>query len=108
MSTYKLISLGCKVNEYEGQYYIQELEKAGYTKAKDGPADIAIVNSCTVTNTAAAKSRKALRRLKRENPEAILVLIGCLAAFAKEDLIKELGIDLVIDTAHKTSLLEQI
>ena len=61
-------TLGCKVNTYESQYYAESLKKAGYIEVgKDDPCDICIINTCTVTNTAASKSRQKIHHAKKNN-----------------------------------------
>ena len=74
--TYKIITLGCKVNEYESEVMADLLENHGYHKSET--PDIAIVNTCTVTNTADSKSRKMIRSLRRNYPNAILIVCGCM------------------------------
>jgi threonylcarbamoyladenosine tRNA methylthiotransferase MtaB len=78
--TCRLATLGCKVNQYETQYVKEMLEAAGYVEATGGaPADLCVVNTCTVTGEGDAKSRQLVRRLHRENPEAAIVVMGCYA-----------------------------
>lgn len=75
---YKIVTLGCKANQYDSAYMSRLLTAAGHT-AVSSDAELCIVNSCTVTAMADAKSGKMLRRIKRENPNAIIVLTGCMA-----------------------------
>ena len=71
-------TLGCKVNQNETGALAQLFEESGYTVvSNDEGADVYVVNSCTVTNFGDQKSRKWLRRAKRENPGAVTVLTGC-------------------------------
>src|SRR4051794_6036094 len=78
--TCRLITLGCKVNQYETQYVQEALEQSGYRPAADGaPAGLCVVNTCTVTHEADAKSRQAIRRLHQDNPGAAIVVMGCYA-----------------------------
>ena len=102
-------TLGCKVNEYESAYYTAELEKAGYMAASPREAaDLILINTCTVTNTAAAKSRRKISRLKRENPNAFVVVVGCYAQTLEESEREKLGVDLIIGASHKKDLLQEI
>lgn len=72
-------TLGCKVNQYESEYMAELLRKAGFTIVAPGEAaDYYIINSCTVTATADQKTRQAVRRFKRQNPQATIVLTGCM------------------------------
>jgi threonylcarbamoyladenosine tRNA methylthiotransferase MtaB len=78
--TCRLVTLGCKVNQYETQYVKEALEASGYREAAAGqPADLCLVNTCTVTAEADAKGRQLIRRLARANPGAALVVMGCFA-----------------------------
>jgi len=80
MPTCRLVTLGCKVNQYETQYVKETLEINGYREAADGErADLCIVNTCTVTMEGDAKSRTAVRRLALRNPGAPIVVMGCYA-----------------------------
>jgi threonylcarbamoyladenosine tRNA methylthiotransferase MtaB len=74
------VTLGCKVNQYETQYVREMLEGAGYAAAAEGqPADLCVVNTCTVTAEGDAKGRQLVRRLHHENPGAHIVVMGCYA-----------------------------
>lgn len=85
----KTATLGCKVNQYETQFVREGLERAGYEEAhQDEAADLCIVNTCTVTNEGDAKSRQLIRRLARENPDSRIVVMGCYATRAPEDVAK--------------------
>ena len=76
----RLVTLGCKVNQYETQYVKEALEANGYREAGElEQADLCIVNTCTVTMEGDAKSRQAIRRLHLENPGARIVVMGCYA-----------------------------
>ncbi len=78
--TCRLVTLGCKVNQYETQYVKETLEANGYIEAPEGqPADLCIVNTCTVTAEGDAKSRQAVRRLHQAQPHAAIVVMGCYA-----------------------------
>ncbi len=80
-----IFTLGCKVNQYESQALGEALQSSGYTLVDPKEdADVYIVNSCTVTATADQKTRQHVRKFKREHPESIVVLTGCMAqAFPK-------------------------
>ncbi|MDY2957428.1 tRNA (N(6)-L-threonylcarbamoyladenosine(37)-C(2))-methylthiotransferase MtaB [Floccifex sp.] len=104
---YKILTLGCKVNSYESQFYNEQLEASGFTKAnEDEPCDLYIINTCTVTNTAASKSRKKIHQAKKENPNAIVVAIGCYVQFIDEKQRNDLGVDIVIGANHKNELVK--
>ena len=80
-------TLGCKVNHYETQEILEDLESRGYIAVKDAnDADIIVINSCTVTSESDRKSRQAVRHYKKMNPDAVIVLTGCMTqAYADND-----------------------
>ncbi len=83
----KTHTLGCKVNQYETEYLREGLLGIGYSDASDAEqADLCVVNTCTVTNEGDAKSRQVIRRLARENPAAKIVVMGCYATRAPEQV----------------------
>jgi threonylcarbamoyladenosine tRNA methylthiotransferase MtaB len=76
----RTVTLGCKVNQYETQFVREGLLGAGYADADDGqPADLCIVNTCTITGEGDSKSRQIIRRMNRDNPGARIVVMGCYA-----------------------------
>ena len=71
-------SLGCKVNQYETQIMEQDFSRAGFEiVSPDDPADVYVINSCTVTGVGDKKSRQMLRHFRRKNPDAVIALTGC-------------------------------
>lgn len=106
---FSIITLGCKVNEYESQYYEEQMLQAGFEKALPGDnADVVIINTCTVTNTAAAKSRRKIRRARRENPGAFIAVVGCYAQMEEEEVRDTLEADLIIGKSGKKLLSEKV
>jgi threonylcarbamoyladenosine tRNA methylthiotransferase MtaB len=78
--TCRLVTLGCKVNQYETQYVKETLEANGFVEAAGGQApDLCVVNTCTVTHEGDAKSRQTVRRLHQAHPGAAIVVMGCYA-----------------------------
>lgn len=78
--TARLVTLGCKVNQYETQLVRESLRASGYREAtEDESADLCIVNTCTVTNTGDSKSRQVIRQLARKNPGTRTIVMGCYA-----------------------------
>jgi len=87
MPAFKTITLGCKVNQYETEYVRQGLLGAGFREAgADEPADLCIVNTCTVTVESDYKGRKIIRALARENPRTGIVVMGCYATRAPQEV----------------------
>lgn len=83
----KTYTLGCKVNQYETEYVRQGLIGAGFVDAQAGqPADLCLVNTCTVTAEGDSKSRQVIRRLARENRGARIIVMGCYATRAPEEI----------------------
>ncbi len=105
--TVRLLTLGCKVNQYETQYVKELLEANGYLEAEDGTrADLCVVNTCTVTHEGDAKSRQVIRRLAAQNPGAEVVVMGCYATRDPDAVGKLPGVTKVI--ADKEKLLEEL
>ncbi|MDD3212396.1 MAG: tRNA (N(6)-L-threonylcarbamoyladenosine(37)-C(2))-methylthiotransferase MtaB, partial [Eubacteriales bacterium] len=78
--TVRFYTLGCKVNQYDSEAMLEAFLARGYVPAPEGaPADVYVVNTCTVTGTGDQKSMQAARRFKRQNPGGELILAGCLA-----------------------------
>lgn len=83
----KTVTLGCKVNQYETEYLREGLLGIGYRDAAaEEPAELCIVNTCTVTAEGDAKSRQVIRRLARENPASKIVVMGCYATRAPQEV----------------------
>jgi threonylcarbamoyladenosine tRNA methylthiotransferase MtaB len=95
--TCRLVTLGCKVNQYETQYVKEALQASGYAEAADGQAaDLCVVNTCTVTAEGDAKSRQLVRRLHQANPHAAIVVMGCYATRAPAEVGRLPGVTRVI------------
>ena len=104
-----IYNLGCKVNAYESNVMTEKLEQAGFTLVDDvSKAEIAIVNTCTVTNTADNKSLKLLRQIRRENKSIILVAVGCLVQVNKDILREKADVDIAIGNVGKSKIVDLI
>ncbi len=102
-----IYNLGCKVNAYESNVMTEKLENAGFTLTNSlDDADIAIVNTCTVTNTADNKSLKLLRQIKREKADVILVAVGCLVQVNKDILKEKADVDIAIGNVGKSKIVD--
>ena len=88
MGRFKTYTLGCKVNQYETEAVEEMLEKEGYIHDDSMDVDLAIINTCTVTNESDRKSRQIIRRHKRENPHCKVVVLGCYAQVSAEEVAK--------------------
>ncbi len=93
----KTYTLGCKVNQYETQFVREGLLRSGYEEAEpEQRADLCIVNTCTVTSEGDAKSRQIIRRMNRDNPDARIVVMGCYATRAPDEVAKLPGVEEVV------------
>ena len=102
-----LHNLGCKVNNYEMDVMGQKLEEAGCSLVPfDSEADVYIINTCTVTNIADRKSRQMLHRAKKENPDSVVVAVGCYVETGLEGVRKDECIDLAVGNNKKSEIVE--
>lgn len=104
-----LHNLGCKVNAYETEAMQQMLEAAGYEIVPfNEPADVYVVNTCSVTNMADRKSRQMLHKAKKNNPDSIVVATGCYVQTSEQEALEDLSIDIVIGNNRKHELVSLI
>lgn len=109
MRRFILQTLGCKANLYDTQMIEGQLRKKGWSAANPGdPADLIVVNSCTVTNEADRQSRKLAARLKRKHPGAKVVFTGCGAEVEPESLRKESALDFIVGNQDKPQLVDWV
>ena len=102
-------TLGCKVNQNETGALAQLFEENGYTVvSNEEGADVYIVNSCTVTNFGDQKSRKWLRRAKRENPGAVTVLTGCYPQAFPDEAAEIAEADVVTGSGNRHAILTDV
>ena len=102
---FNIITLGCKVNSYESNFMKEALVKNGFSFCNlNEKCDILILNTCTVTDTSDKKSLKEVRRLKRENPNAILVVCGCSVQNDKTKY-DNLGINILMGNINKSNIV---
>ncbi len=104
-----LHNLGCKVNAYETEAMQQMLEDDGYEIVSfSEPADVYIINTCSVTNMADAKSRQMIHKARKLNPNAIVAAVGCYVQTAAQNVIDDLAVDIVLGNNKKTQLVSAI
>lgn len=109
LKTFSIMTLGCKVNSYESNIIQNDLLSYGLIKVPFGePSDITIINTCSVTNTADAKSRNMINRVNKTNPDSIVLVCGCYSQVASNDLKKDFGIDILIGNKYKNNVIELI
>ena len=105
---YIISTLGCKVNQYETQAMETLLRQHGHRPAEEGEqADAVIVNTCAVTAESGRKSRQTIRRLKEENPEAVLAVCGCYSQISQEE-VAALGAQVIFGAAERKKLVEAV
>ena len=102
-------TLGCRVNLYETDALASRFKAAGYDIAdRDADADVFVVNTCTVTNTSDQKCRQVIHQIRRNHPEALIVVTGCMVNHRKEELLKSGIADYIIDNERKSALFDII
>ena len=102
MKTAKLITMGCKVNQYDTQSMREALVQNGYAIVDETlPADLYLINTCTVTNAADQKARQAIRRAIRQNPNADVLVTGCYAESDRKAIEKIPGVTFVFGNREK-------
>ena len=100
-------TLGCKVNSYESQAILEQFQKAGYIIVEfSQAADVYIINTCSVTSMAEHKSRQMLHRVRKLNPNAVVVATGCYAQRVGEELLNDSAIDIVVGNNRKSEITE--
>lgn len=109
MKSVALHNLGCKVNEYEIEIMQQNIQKAGWEIVDFAQkADVYIINTCSVTNIADRKSRQMLHKARKQNPDAVVVAVGCYAQTDTAGALADEAIDIVIGNNHKTEIVQII
>ena len=102
-------TMGCRLNQSEGVALEGKLREAGYEVVPFGePADLGVINTCTVTNEADAKSRNAIRRFSQKNPDATTVVVGCYSQISANEVAMVDGVDYVIGNHDKLNFLDYL
>ena len=102
-------TLGCKVNLYESEAVINDLVSRGFEYGNfNDVCDVYIINTCTVTSTSDAKSRKVIRQAIRRNPKAIIVVMGCYAQLNPNEVVSLEGVDIIIGTKNRNRVYDLI
>jgi threonylcarbamoyladenosine tRNA methylthiotransferase MtaB len=109
MKTVAFYTLGCKVNQVETEQLKEDFIGHGYQVSDfNQPADVYIINTCTVTHVSDRKSRAIIRRAARTNPQALIVVTGCLAQTDPAQIAEIEGVNLVVGNARKQNLVKII
>ena len=109
MRTVAFLTLGCKVNTYESEAMLKLFCNANYKEVdfKD-KADVYVINTCTVTNTGDSKSRQMIRKAKRNNEDAIVVVVGCYSQIASDEVKAIEGVNVVLGTQYRNQIVELV
>lgn len=109
MKTVKFFTLGCKVNQYDTQIIREQFLNYGFQEIKDSlAADMYIINTCTVTHRADSGSLNYIRKAQRENPQAKIIVTGCLAELDGDKINKIDGINLIIKNKDKENIFKHL
>lgn len=104
-----LTTLGCKLNFSESSGIARQFEEAGYTRVEPGEfADVYIINTCTVTELANKKSKQAIRKIIKQNPQAKVVAVGCYSQLKPDEVSQIEGLDLVLGSDNKFEILNEL
>lgn len=102
-------TLGCKVNSYETEAVLEKFKNSGYDIVNyDDFSDIYVINSCMVTNSGEKKSKQIIRRPLKINPEAIVIVMGCLSQLKAEEILKIPGVKIVLGTKNRDKILDYL
>jgi threonylcarbamoyladenosine tRNA methylthiotransferase MtaB len=109
MLTANIQTLGCRLNQAESAIIAKSLKNAGYEIVSDDqPADLTVINTCTVTEQADAKCRQAVHKALRLQPDAYVAVVGCYVQIAVEKINSMKGVDLIIGNEHKLKLVDYL
>ena len=102
-------TLGCKVNQYETEAIKENFAARGTEiVGEEDWADVYVINTCTVTNIADRKSRQYIRRMKKLNPDSLMVVTGCYAQVGAEELEKMPDVDMIVGNNLKSSICQMV
>lgn len=101
------MTLGCKVNQYETEAMSELFVQKGYSVVpSEAMADVYVVNTCSVTNLGEKKSRQYIRKMKRQNPSAIMAVVGCYSQVATDEVLAIEGVNLVVGTDERKKIVD--
>jgi len=109
MATVAFHTLGCKVNLHDTEGVASLFRRRGYTVVDfDDVADVYVINTCSVTNAGARKSRQAIRQAVSANPRAVVVAMGCYAQFAPDEVASIPGVDVIVGTHRRGEIVDMV
>jgi len=109
MATVAFHTLGCKVNLHDTEGVASLFRRRGYTVVDfDGPADVYVINTCSVTNTGTKKSRQVIRKAVNANPRSIVVAMGCYVQYAPDEVAAIPGVDVIVGTHGRGEIVDMV
>jgi hypothetical protein len=109
MKSISVVTLGCKVNQYDTAAILNKLPRSKYVRVPfPEKADVYVIDTCTVTHKADAEARQYIRRARRANPNGVVIVTGCYAQLKPEDVASIDGVDYVMGTREKASIASAI
>ncbi|HVI10316.1 MAG TPA: tRNA (N(6)-L-threonylcarbamoyladenosine(37)-C(2))-methylthiotransferase MtaB [Candidatus Binatia bacterium] len=108
VATFHVENFGCRATQADGAALERQFEGRGLTRALASDADVVVLNTCTVTRAADQDARAAIRRVRRQNPLAKIVVTGCYAQRAPEEIAALAGVSAVVGNSHKHQLAEVV
>ena len=109
MATFYVENFGCRATQADGAALERQLRDRGLTRADStSQAEVVVLNTCTVTAAADQDARSAIRRVHRQNPQAKIIVTGCYAQRAPQELKAIPGVDLVVGNSHKHAIVDSI
>ncbi len=105
--TFRILTHGCKVNQYESEALGEELIRKGLTRSDGASADIFIINTCTVTKEASASCRQTINKVIRDNPNAGVLVTGCFSQVYRDEIASINGVDYIGGSAEKLALADE-
>lgn len=109
MKTVAFHTLGCKVNTYESEAMLKLFANDGYKEVDfKEKADVYVINTCTVTNAGDSKSRQMIRKSHRNNPNAVICVVGCYSQVASEEIKTIEGVSIVLGTQFRNQVVELV
>lgn len=106
MKKVKFSTLGCKVNQYETEAMAELFVKNGYEITEDYNCDVFVLNTCTVTNLSDRKSRQQISKIRSENSDAIIAVVGCYSQVSPDEIKNIEGVNVILGTKYRKEIVE--
>lgn len=106
MKKVKFSTLGCKVNQYETEAMAELFVKKGYEITDDYNCDVFVLNTCTVTNLSDRKSRQQISKIRSENSNAIIAVVGCYSQVSPDEIENIKGVNVILGTKYRKEIVE--